>query len=45
MKLTSQSQIPPDADARKAVKPVVTYPVDTLPAPDMGRPGSRGAKR
>lgn len=24
-----------DADARRAVKPVICYPVDTLPAPDL----------
>jgi uncharacterized protein YcgI (DUF1989 family) len=26
---------PPDADARRAVRPVICYPVDTLPVPDM----------
>ncbi|MFT6022221.1 MAG: hypothetical protein ACI9PY_000330 [Ascidiaceihabitans sp.] len=26
---------PIDADARRAIKPVICYPVDTLPAPDM----------
>ncbi|WP_298970501.1 DUF1989 domain-containing protein [uncultured Roseobacter sp.] len=26
---------PADAEARRAVKPVICYPVDTLPAPDM----------
>ncbi|MBD3679827.1 MAG: DUF1989 domain-containing protein [Rhodobacteraceae bacterium] len=26
---------PPDADARRAVAPVICYPTDTLPAPDM----------
>jgi uncharacterized protein YcgI (DUF1989 family) len=26
---------PQDADARRAVKPVICYPVETLPAPDM----------
>ena len=26
---------PMDADARRAVKPVICYPVETLPAPDM----------
>ncbi|AEI95031.1 MULTISPECIES: DUF1989 domain-containing protein [Roseobacter] len=26
---------PKDADARRAVKPVICYPVETLPAPDM----------
>jgi hypothetical protein len=27
--------IPDDADARRAVKPVICYPTDTLPRPDM----------
>jgi uncharacterized protein YcgI (DUF1989 family) len=27
--------IPDDADARRAVKPVICYPVDTLPQPDL----------
>ena len=26
---------PKDADARRAIEPVICYPVDTLPAPDM----------
>lgn len=26
---------PPDADARRAVKPVICYPVESLPPPDM----------
>ena len=26
---------PPDADARRAVKPVICYPTDTLPKPDL----------
>ncbi len=26
---------PPDAEARRAVRPVICYPTDTLPAPDM----------
>ena len=26
---------PKDAAARRAVKPVICYPVDTLPVPDM----------
>ena len=30
-------QIPPDADARRAVAPVICYPTDTLPVPDMAR--------
>ncbi|MEO0666446.1 MAG: DUF1989 domain-containing protein [Pseudomonadota bacterium] len=28
---------PPDADARRAVPPVICYPTDTLPQPDMAR--------
>ena len=28
---------PPDADARRAIKPVICYPTETLPAPDMAR--------
>jgi uncharacterized protein len=35
MKRTPQSQAPADAGARRAVKPVVCYPVDTLTMPDM----------
>ena len=30
-------QTPPDADARRAVPPVICYPTDTLPVPDMAR--------
>ena len=26
---------PPDAEARRAVKPVICYPNDTLPTPDL----------
>ena len=29
------SQLPADADARRAVAPVICYPVETLPKPDM----------
>lgn len=29
------TQAPDDADARRAVPPVICYPVETLPAPDM----------
>lgn len=29
--------IPADADARRAIKPVICYPTDTLPQPDMER--------
>ena len=35
MKLIRQNRAPEDADARKAIKPVICYPVDTLPKPDM----------
>ena len=35
MKCTPQSQAPADADARRAIKPVTVYTVDTLPVPDM----------
>lgn len=35
MKRPPQNSAPNDADARKAVKPVICYPVDTLPQPDM----------
>jgi uncharacterized protein YcgI (DUF1989 family) len=35
MKRTPQTPAPADADARRAIKPVICYPVDTLPAPDM----------
>ncbi len=36
MKLTKPHHAAPaDADARKAVEPVVCYPVDTLPPPDL----------
>ena len=35
MKNTPQSQAPADADDRRAVKPVICYPTDTLPVPDM----------
>lgn len=34
MKQTPQNPAPADADARKAIKPVVCYPIDTLPAID-----------
>ncbi len=27
---------PPDADARRAIKPVICYPNETLPVPDLG---------
>jgi uncharacterized protein YcgI (DUF1989 family) len=35
MKRTPDNKAPVDADARKDVKPVICYPVDTLPVPDM----------
>lgn len=35
MKPTSHTQAPDDAEARKAVRPVICYPTDTLPPPDM----------
>ena len=35
MKNTPQNQAPADADDRRAVKPVICYPTDTLPVPDM----------
>ncbi|MCX7567214.1 DUF1989 domain-containing protein [Sulfitobacter sp. F26169L] len=34
---------PPDAEARRAVKPVICYPVETLPAPDMDMFGAARA--
>lgn len=37
MKTLSKSPAPPDAEARKAVAPVVCYPVETLPRPDSAR--------
>jgi hypothetical protein len=35
MKRAPQSPAPADAAARRAVKPVICYPVDTLPEPNM----------
>ncbi len=35
MKQTPQHHPPVDAPARKAIKPVICYPIDTLPLPDM----------
>ena len=35
MKRTPQNQAPADADARRAIAPVICYPVDTLPRPDL----------
>lgn len=40
MKPAPQHPAPADADARKAVKPVICYPVDTLPLPDMAQYGA-----
>lgn len=38
MKLTTPDHAAPqDADTRKAIKPVVCYPPETLPAPDLDR--------
>ncbi len=37
MSLDTRPVPPPDAAARRAVKPVVCYPVETLPVPDMDR--------
>ncbi len=34
MKYMPQNQAPADAKSRKAIKPVIVYPVDTLPLPD-----------
>ncbi|MBO0333865.1 DUF1989 domain-containing protein [Sneathiella sp. CAU 1612] len=36
MKYTPQNQTPADAESRKAIKPVIVYPVNTLPLPDVG---------
>ncbi|MCU9836633.1 DUF1989 domain-containing protein [Ruegeria sp. WL0004] len=30
------TQAPPDAEARRAISPVICYPTDTLPVPDLG---------
>lgn len=35
MKRTSQNRAPVDADGRKKMRPVICYPVDTMPTPDM----------
>ncbi|MBX5164339.1 MULTISPECIES: DUF1989 domain-containing protein [unclassified Rhizobium] len=35
MKTTSMTTAPADADVRKAIKPVICYPTDTLPRPDL----------
>ena len=33
--MSNPSEVPADAAVRRAVKPVICYPVETLPAPDM----------
>ncbi len=35
MKRTPQNKAPVDVDDRRTIKPVICYPVDTLPMPDM----------
>lgn len=35
MKRKPQTQPPVDADARRAITPVICYPIDTLPSPNM----------
>jgi hypothetical protein len=35
MKRTPENKAPADAETRKGVKPVICYPIDTLPVPDM----------
>ena len=35
MKHTAQNQAPPDADARRTIKPVICYPTDSLAVPDL----------
>lgn len=35
MKPTPQNKAPVDADARRKNKPVICYPVNTLPMPNM----------
>lgn len=35
MKPTPRNPLPADADARRAIEPVICYPVDTLPLPAM----------
>jgi len=37
MKPIAQNTAPADAKQRKAVRPVIAYPADALPQPDMGR--------
>jgi uncharacterized protein len=40
MKHIPQSQPPVDADARREIKPVICYPIETLPFPDMAAYGA-----
>ena len=35
MKRTPKTKAPADADARRAIKPVICYPIDTLPLPNI----------
>lgn len=37
MKIKNAGPGPKDANARRAVKPVICYPIDTLPDPDLAR--------
>jgi uncharacterized protein len=37
MKRIAENKAPFDADARKSVKPVICYPIETLPLPHMSR--------
>jgi uncharacterized protein YcgI (DUF1989 family) len=37
MKRFAENKAPADADARKSANPVICYPIDTLPLPDMRR--------
>lgn len=45
--MSSKPQVPADADARKAISPVICYPVETLPQPDMAlyERARRGAEK
>ena len=47
MKPAPQTAPPADAEARRAVRPVICYPVDTLPRPDLAayRAARAGAER
>ncbi len=37
MKRTTEKKAPIDSDVRKSVKPVICYPIESLPLPDMSR--------